>query len=315
VTERTRELRATHEKLVEAARRAGMAEVAINVLHNVGNVLNSVNVSAALANQQVRKSRIANLHKVATLLAEHATTLAQFLTDDERGKNLPAYVSELSTELDREQREILGELASLTANIDHIKRIVNAQQASTRAPAIMAELLDPQALLEEGLRISMDSVGLRGVRIEKRCEPVPAIIAEKHQVLQILVNLFANAARALSACPPGEGLLSISLGCSAHPSEHVEFKVVDNGVGIPRENLVRIFEHGFTTKADRAGGYGLHSAALAASLMGGRLSVESQGWGTGATFTLELPVRPGLLPASLSPDRPAVNAVDPETCA
>jgi two-component system, NtrC family, sensor kinase len=287
--------------------------VAINVLHNVGNVLNSVNVSAALANQQVRKSRIANLHKVATLLADHAATLAQFLTDDERGKNLPAYVGELSTELDREQREILGELASLTANIDHIKRIVNAQQASTRASSSMWELLDPHALLEEGLRISIDSVGLRGVHIEKRCDPVPVIMADKHQVLQILVNLFANAARALSACPPGERRLSISLGCSTRRPEHVVFTVVDNGVGIPPENLVRIFEHGFTTKADRAGGYGLHSAALAANLMGGRLSVESQGWGAGATFTLELPIRPQPPTAQLPPDTPAANTVDPET--
>ncbi|HEY4187223.1 MAG TPA: amino acid permease [Polyangia bacterium] len=311
VMERTRELSAAHEKLVDAARRAGMAEVAINVLHNVGNVLNSVNVSASLANQKVSKSRVGNLHKVAALLDEHAADLVGFLTEDERGKTLPAYLGELSAHLEREQREVLGELELLTGNINHIKRIVNAQQASTRT-ASMAELLDPKALLEEGLRLSVDSVGFRGVQIEKRYEPVPRITADKHRVLQILVNLLANADRALAASPEGERRLFVSLGHRDDQTARVVFKIVDNGVGIPPENLLRIFEHGFTTKPAGGGGYGLHSAALAASLMGGRLAAESGGWGAGATFTLELPVRAAQQADPITSGAQAANGADTE---
>jgi two-component system NtrC family sensor kinase len=60
-------------------------------------------------------------------------------------------------------------------------------------------------------------------------------------------------------------------------------------VGIAPENLTRIFSHGFTTRTD-GHGFGLHSAALAAQQMGGRLTAQSDGPGRGATFTLELPV-------------------------
>ena len=63
---------------------------------------------------------------------------------------------------------------------------------------------------------------------------------------------------------------------------------MDNGIGIPPENLTRIFNHGFTTRKD-GHGFGLHSGALAAKEMGGSLTVHSGGTGQGAAFTLELP--------------------------
>jgi signal transduction histidine kinase len=65
--------------------------------------------------------------------------------------------------------------------------------------------------------------------------------------------------------------------------------VIDTGVGIPPENLERIFSHGFTTRKD-GHGFGLHSCALAARDLGGSLQGESAGPGQGATFTLTLPL-------------------------
>jgi len=67
--------------------------------------------------------------------------------------------------------------------------------------------------------------------------------------------------------------------------------VIDNGIGIPPENMGRIFNHGFTTR-DSGHGFGLHSAALAAQELGGSLRAESDGPGRGATFVLELPLAP-----------------------
>jgi signal transduction histidine kinase len=168
-------------------------------------------------------------------------------------------------------------------------------------------------LIEEGLRLSVDSLGLRGVKIEKHFDAVPEIFADKHRVLQILVNLFGNADRALGSSPEGERRLSVSLSCSGDPPDRAVFKVVDNGVGIPSENLRRIFEHGFTTKPDGTGGFGLHSAALAASLMGGQLSADSAGWGAGATFTLELPLRGASPPDEIASTNPAATEPDTET--
>jgi signal transduction histidine kinase len=82
----------------------------------------------------------------------------------------------------------------------------------------------------------------------------------------------------------------ITVRIAGDPSR-VRISVSDNGVGIPAENLTRIFSHGFTTKQD-GHGFGLHSGALAAKELGGSLSVQSDGPGHGATFTLELPCQP-----------------------
>jgi signal transduction histidine kinase len=75
----------------------------------------------------------------------------------------------------------------------------------------------------------------------------------------------------------------------------VRVSVIDNGVGIPAENLTRIFNQGFTTRKD-GHGFGLHSGALAARELGGSLHVHSDGAGQGASFTLELPLA-GAAPA------------------
>lgn len=105
ITERRlaeQELEDLHKRLLVASRQAGMAEVATNVLHNVGNVLNSVNVSASLVSQQIKTSKCVKLGQVAALLTEHAGDLASFLTGP-RGKHVPGYLQELGAHLVHER--------------------------------------------------------------------------------------------------------------------------------------------------------------------------------------------------------------------
>ena len=90
VRERTTELEAAHRELVAADRQAGMAEVAVGVLHNIGNALNSVNVSAALIDQQLRHPTAAGFGRVVDLLEQHRDDLARFLTEDDRGRRIPS---------------------------------------------------------------------------------------------------------------------------------------------------------------------------------------------------------------------------------
>ncbi len=122
------DLAAAHAQLVTTSRLAGMAEIATNVLHNVGNVLNSVNISATLVLGSVRESRAANLGKVAQLLQEHAQDLGAFLASDALGRRLPEYIGQLAQHLQDEQQQTVRELDSLLHNIDHIKTIVAMQQ-------------------------------------------------------------------------------------------------------------------------------------------------------------------------------------------
>ena len=290
VTERVaaeqREL-ALQQQLRNASRRAGMAEVAASVLHNVGNVLNSVNVSANMVSDGVRNSKTAGLERVVTLLREHQSDLGRFIAEDERGRHLPEYLGQLARQLDAERRTALQELDALRDNIGHIKEVVAMQQSHAKLAGV-TESCDVRALVEEGLRLNADSLQRHGITLKRDFAEVPMLMVDKHRVLQILVNLLRNAKHACQATERADKCIRVRV---APHAAGVQIAIGDNGVGIPPENLTRIFSHGFTTKRN-GHGFGLHSGALAAREVGGALRAESRGAGHGATFILELPLQP-----------------------
>jgi len=285
ITERRlaeQELEHVHKQLVVASRQAGMAEVATNVLHNVGNVLNSVNVSASLAAERIAKSKCTRLGQVATLLAEHAGELASFLAGAQ-GKHLPGYLRELADDLTGERDTAVAELSALRANVEHIKEIVAMQQSYARRGGIV-ETLDVRVLVDDSLRMNEGAFSRHGVTILRDYRDVPLIQVDKHKVLQILVNVIRNAKYACQET--GEKRVTVRIRAT---DSSVLVSVIDTGVGIPGENLERIFNHGFTTRPD-GHGFGLHSSALTARELGGSLHAQSPGPGKGATFTLALPL-------------------------
>jgi len=284
VEERTLELENIHKQLVDASRRGGMAEIASNVLHNVGNVLNSVNVSTGLIVESVKKSRASSLARVVALLQEHAHDLGAFMTNDPKGKNVPAHLAQLSQYLLADQGAIVRELNSLQRNVEHIKEIVAMQQNYATFGGVK-EIIDIVNLVEDGLRITEGGLRRHCVEVSREFEKVPAMNVEKHKILQILVNLLRNAKHACQESDRVDKRLTVRV---ANGDDRIRVSVIDNGVGIPPENLTRIFNHGFTTRKD-GHGFGLHSGALAAKEMGGSLTVHSDGPGQGAAFTLELP--------------------------
>jgi PAS domain S-box-containing protein len=291
ITERKRaqeQMEKLQRQLLDISREAGMAEVATNVLHNVGNVLNSVNVSTALVSDKVRESRVSSLAKVVALMRAHQNDLAAFLTQDPKGMQLCDYLDNLAQYLGKEQTGMLKELESLNANIEHIKEIVTMQQSYARAAGIV-ETLPIVDLVEDALRMNNGALTRHQVQVIREYIATPSLSVDKHKVLQILVNVVRNAKYALDEGGGKDKRLTIRVATDHDDS--VRISVIDNGVGIPPENLTRIFSYGFTTRKD-GHGFGLHSGALAAKEMGGRLSAHSDGPGQGATFTLSLPLHP-----------------------
>ncbi len=280
------ELELLNKRLLESSRYAGMAEVATGVLHNVGNVLNSVNVSSTLICNQVRNSRTSRLKDVILLLNKNTTDLAGFLTNDPKGKIIPSYLTNLSERLAEEQQDLLKELELLTKNIEHIKEIVAMQQNYARVSGII-ESLSIRNLVEDALQMHTAALARHGILVVRDYQEVPVISMDKHKVLQILVNLIRNAKYAMDAAARRDKRLSVSIQLKHEKT--IQISVTDNGIGISRENLTRIFSHGFTTKRD-GHGFGLHSGAIAAREMGGSLHASSDGPGQGATFVLELPL-------------------------
>lgn len=280
------EMERLNQELIEISRQAGMAEVATNVLHNVGNVLNSVNVACAVVTEKVRQSRLTNVARIADLLRQHRGDLARFFTEDPVGQKLPEFLAKLAERLAMEQNAILEEIRSLGSNIDHIKEIVSVQQTYARNTGGIRETLPVQNLVEDALRMSEGALVRHRVTVVREYSDTPPVCVEKHKVLQILLNLVSNAKYAVS--DNGHDLKQLVVRVSRE-QDHARVSLMDNGIGIPPENLTRIFSHGFTTKKN-GHGFGLHSSVLAAKELGGQLSAASDGLGCGATFTLELPI-------------------------
>jgi PAS domain S-box-containing protein len=281
-------LEQAHKELVAASRQAGMAEVATSVLHNVGNVLNSVNVSASVVAEKVQQSRLANLSRAVGLLREHQTDLAEYLVHDSKGRQLPDYLGQLADHLRKEQELILSELAALRKNIDHIGEIVSMQQSYAKVLGV-TETIRPVDLVEDALNMNATALARHEIQVVRDYAPdLPHILIEKHKALQVLVNLIRNAKYACDES--GSKAKQVILRVTNRESK-IKISVIDNGVGIPPENLTRIFNHGFTTRKN-GHGFGLHSGAIVAKEMGGALIAHSEGPGRGAAFTLELPLQP-----------------------
>ncbi|HTD28747.1 MAG TPA: ATP-binding protein [Xanthomonadaceae bacterium] len=286
----TRELHAVQSDLVTTARQAGMAEIANNVLHNVGNVLNSVNVSAGLVNSKMRYSKALGLAKAVQLINEHAADLGDFLTHDAKGKQLPDYLNKLVAALAVEQQSVVEELGSLTTSVDHIKDIVATQQSYAGAASVVEEV-QVRELLEDALRMNAGALARHQVTVVREFAEVPLLMLDKSRVLQILVNLIGNAKQAMDGVTDHAHQLTLRVGVTDLADRRsLRIRVEDEGEGIAPENLARLFVHGFTTRKN-GHGFGLHSCALAAKEMGGTLTARSDGLGKGAAFTLELPIK------------------------
>jgi two-component system sensor kinase FixL len=275
-----------HRTLLETSRKAGMAEIATGVLHNVGNTLNSLNVSATLVAEQLRGSRMQGLVRAARLLQENAGDLGGYLTRDERGRLLPEYLLSVSRQLAEEQVTMLAEIQSLTKNVDHIKSVVSMQQEHARFVGVVEQVALPE-LLDDALRLHSTSFEQLGIQVRREYSQVPSLLVDRHKLLQILVNLLSNARHALLESQRVDRQLTLRV--VPQPGERLRLEVSDNGAGIAPENLPRIFSQGFTTKKS-GHGFGLHASALAASELKGSLTCASTGRGQGATFVIDLPL-------------------------
>ncbi|MFL5344760.1 MAG: ATP-binding protein [Hyalangium sp.] len=285
VEERTHELKQAQTRLVDTAREVGMSEVASNVLHSVGNVLTSAVINFETMSRAVGSSHVSRLKRATALLQKHREHLADFLAPGARGSHLPDYLSAVADELMGEQTRLREDLEAMGRHIEHIRTIVQVQQNYART-ALMLEECDLAQLIDDALRIQLAALDRHGVSIQRELSPVPRLNVDKHKVLQILVNLISNAKDALDAVPEGSRTLSVRLSAEG---KLARIQVRDDGRGIAPEVRGKLFVHGFTTRKD-GHGFGLHTSALAAQLLGGRLMLESEGLGKGAVATLELPL-------------------------
>jgi signal transduction histidine kinase len=283
---RTAELEKTHKKLMKASHHAGMAEVATDVLHNVGNVLNSVNVQTTLIEEKVKDSKAVKIQEIAEMIKSNLDNIDSFLKQDEKGKHIPGYLCGVSRYMVEEQAVMLEKLASLTKNIDHIKEVITMQQsyAKTAGVSIVTTVSE---VVDDAIQINQAGLMRHGVNLKCEHQDMGEIALDRQRIVQIFVNLIGNAKYAVTKNNCDQKKIVIK---SYKQNDECVIEVKDNGVGISPEGLTKVFRHGFTTKAD-GHGFGLHSGALAAKEMGGNLTAHSDGIGQGATFRLVIPFK------------------------
>jgi len=263
-----------------------MAEVATGVLHSVGNVLNSLGVSASLVQSGLRDSRAGNVQRIAAMLTAQGNQVGHFIDGDERGQQIPSYLAQLGEHLVAENKTLQKEAQGIVVHVEHICKIVAAQQTYARRGGVsesvnLAELLDNAIALNFGAGVGT------GVHISRRYDAVPPLTLDRHKLIQILGNFLSNARHALQDRPEGQRVLTPSIRVQS--ADWLVIEVEDSGVGIDADALTRLFEFGFTTKTD-GHGFGLHSSAILAKELGGDVSGHSEGPGRGARFTLRLPL-------------------------
>jgi signal transduction histidine kinase len=276
-----------HAQLMTAARRAGMAEVASSVLHNIGNVLNSLNVSASILLEKFENGKENNITKISDLINAHKEDLGEFITNDSKGKHIPEYLSCFATYWDNEQKDYIKLLTAMNEYIQHIKDIVTRQQSLSGSYG-MIQPVHLDEVINDAILIAIPDNQKVNIEVLKEFQLLKETLVDKAVLLQILVNVLRNAMESLNESKKENKQIHIKLTLSN--STTVSISVEDNGTGVSSENVKNIFTYAFTTK-ERGFGIGLHTSLLAARGMGGDLKMFNLGKDKGAIFVLTFPYK------------------------
>lgn len=273
-------LKEMHQQMLDISREAGMSQIATEILHNVGNALNTTNASISQIHEILSNSRVENLILIGKKLD------AEVSDSDIEIKEMVTYLLKLSTYISDCFKHIKEEAKNLSVRCEHIKHIIQTQQ-SVAKKTMITEMASINDLIKQTLELTNSNFTADNIKLQTDFADLPIMLIDRHKLILILTNLIKNSYSSLKSCNKSDRKLSIITNMQ---DKDVVIRVIDNGKGISKENLVNIFRHGFTTKKD-GHGFGLHSSANVAKEMGGELSADSPGVDKGATFSLRLPVR------------------------
>jgi len=284
VSERTQSLREAQQQLIATAHKAGIAEVTTGVLHNVGNLLNSINIAGKMIDETLASSRLRNMKKANRLLDEYRDTMQQL----PKGTQLIDYYLGLETALNREHAAMKKELKLIIRNIELMGDIISAQQDQARAGA-PHEDIDFEELIDQALEMQYGSISIEGVKVERVIQAHPVGRFPRVQLIHVLTNLIKNAIEAMAANPSKQKPMLLRIGVETEEPDWIVIRIEDNGSGFDPADKPKIFRFGFSTKTD-GHGFGMHSVATTMKHLGGTIDIHSDGVDRGATATLRLPL-------------------------
>ena len=271
-------LKTVQTEVQAQAKEAGRSEFATTILHNVGNVLNSIHISCSTIADRLQKSKVQGFAKANALLQSNLHKLQHFLTSDERGKKLPEYYAKLSALLEGENEVLRSEIARVQRRIAMMGDIIETQQIFAK-PEEKGQSIFLDSVIEESLAVHEELIQQQDIRVKKKFHLDQPILAQRALLTHVLVNLIKNGIEAMEIS--ASRVLTLETGLD--PDHRPYLSITDTGEGMADSD--KIYQRGFTTKKN-GHGYGLYFCRKAMESMGGSLSAESQGVGHGATFKI-----------------------------
>ena len=279
------ELEDAQNLAIEKAHKAGMVDIASGILHNVGNLLNSVNTSIHVLGKILRNSSHDGLSQANSILREKIDSLDEFVASDPKGKLLLKYYFQVGEMIEKEHGQLADNTNRIKEKLELISGVIAAQQSFADADSL-TEKHSLAAVVEDVLTIHMGSIERYGIAIEKDFCELPKIPIQKAKLVHVLISILDNATEAMSDLNDQLKKITIS---TAKEAENVILTISDTGVGIPEENLKRIFMHDYRNAQNRHC-FSLHCSAIYMTEMNGTIWAKSGGKNKGATFYLQLPM-------------------------
>jgi two-component system, NtrC family, sensor kinase len=280
-------------QLVDQSYQAGLAELAKGVLHNLGNAMTPIGVRLAGVSERLR---LAPADDASEAVAE----LRRGTADAARRADLEEFVQLACRELAHTVKSSREDLAVMQRQTTVVQSALAEQMRTARNEHVI-EPVRLTELIAQSLEIVPDACRARlAIDSDETLRKVGVVRVARTVLRLVLQNLIINAADAIRDAGRDKGRLRVSAEIvSEADRRQLHLQCRDDGVGIPGENLERVFEKGFSTKSRETNqGIGLHWCANAIGALGGRIWAESDGPGRGASLHLLVPLA---APASLAP--------------
>ncbi len=282
----TTEVHDARRLLLEQSFKAGKADTAAEVLHNIRNAM------TPLINGL---DRLAKHFKVTDSLRINQVTgeLRKPDSQAERREKLIQYVDSAFDHIRDTFGEAGSELGVVSRQARQVEAILSDQERHANVPPVMEDL-DIAELIDEAVLVvpTMDHPDVE-ISIPKRLSGY-RVKAHRVGLLQVLGNVILNAYEAIKRCPTGSGRIQLQARAETIGDQPmVRVTVSDTGCGFDPLAKSKIFQRGYTSKVGHMSGLGLHWCANALAGMGGRIVAESTGPGNGAEFHVLLPAAQG----------------------
>ncbi len=271
----------TYKTFTDQAHKEGMANIATEILHNIGNILNSVNTSVQFMREVITTPVFDDLTMANHLLNMNITDIDNFISNDIKGKKLMEFYVNLGKSFDILQNHLSNHIHRLDYKVNSINDIIVAQQNFAVEKAIVEEL-DIISVLDDSLKLHLSSLDKYKIEIIKNYLYRPKILAQRSKLMHIFFSLISNAKESFLDILRESRYIRITV---YNDSTGKYICIEDNGCGIRSDLLEKIFTYGYTTKKE-ALGFGLHRCTSYMKDMAGEIWAESDGPDKGATFVL-----------------------------